>query len=119
MKKRPWEIPCAALMPPHYLTGNVQLRLMYVISFCHRGVFDRNQESNAFRSYTVVNVLYCSGDIHGGNVVQDYVDSNGEPVQQKGLVNAQSALDWVANQQHNGNLSAELTSLVRTLAKQI
>lgn len=78
----------------------------------HWGVFDRNQESNAFRSYTVVNVLYCSGDIHGGNVVQDYVDSNGEPVQQKGLANAQSALDWVANQQHNGNLSAELTSLV-------
>jgi hypothetical protein len=78
----------------------------------NRGVFDRTQAGNAFKSYTVVNVLYCSGDIHGGNIVRDYVDSNGEPVTQKGLANAQSALDWVANQQHNGNLTSELSSLV-------
>ena len=75
-------------------------------------MFDRTDVANAFKSYTVVNVLYCSGDIHGGDVTRDYDDTNGEPVTQTGLANAQAALDWVANQQHNGNLTAELSALV-------
>lgn len=29
------------------------------------GIFDRSNLDNAYRDYTVVQVLYCSGDIHG------------------------------------------------------
>ena len=29
---------------------------------------------NPFRKYTIVNVLYCSGDVHGGNVTRSYRD---------------------------------------------
>jgi len=30
--------------------------------------------TNPFRKYTIVNVLYCSGDVHGGNVTRSYRD---------------------------------------------
>ena len=33
------------------------------------GVFDRHHAANSFKSYTVVNVLSCSGDIHGEEVI--------------------------------------------------
>lgn len=101
-------------LPSHI--GWYSLCILCIVNCFYRGVFDRNKEANTFKSYTIVNVLYCSGDIHGGNVVRDYVDSNGEPVTQKGLANAQAALDWVANQQHNGNLTAELSSLVSVVS---
>ena len=48
----------------------------------------------------------------GGNTVRDYDDSNGEPVQQKGLANGQAVLDWVKEQQEIGTLEADLTDLV-------
>jgi hypothetical protein len=48
------------------------------------GVFDRTNAKNAYKDYTIVHVLYCSGDIHGGNVVRDYDDNNGVPVTQRG-----------------------------------
>ena len=120
------------------------------------GIFDRTNAANTYRDYTVVQVLYCSGDIHGtpcplppprscpdihviltalcmdisngeitlcvcyvcvvlwtgGNTVRPYDDSAGEPVQQKGLANAQAVLDWVVQQQQNGKLAASLSDLV-------
>jgi len=57
-------------------------------------------------------VSYCSGDVFGGDVVRPYNDKNGKPVIQKGLANAQSALDWVVQQQANGALAATLSNLV-------
>jgi hypothetical protein len=48
------------------------------------GVFDRTNSLNAFKDYTIVHVLYCSGDIFAGNVVREYNDKNGQPVTQKG-----------------------------------
>lgn len=84
--------------------------------------------NNHFRDYTIVHVLYCSGDIFGGNVVRDYTDKDGVPIIQKGIhimlyhshviislkgfTNAQVTLDWVIQQQKIGNLASTLTSVV-------
>lgn len=55
---------------------------------------------------------YCSGDVFGGDKVQPYNDKAGVPVTQKGVANAQSALDWVKAQMANGGLSSSLSELV-------
>lgn len=78
------------------------------------GVFDRGEELNAYKDYTIVHVLYCSGDIHAGSATRPYTDDAGVLVQQRGLANAQAALDWVLKQQQNGGLAKSLTSLVIT-----
>lgn len=76
------------------------------------GIFDRQNEDNRFKDYTIVQVLYCSGDVFGGNVTRPYNDKDGVPVQQKGLANAQSVLDWVVRQQSTGALASTLSELV-------
>jgi hypothetical protein len=60
----------------------------------------------------VVHISHCSGDVFGGNVTRPYTDKLGKPVQQKGLSNVQSALDWVKAQQTSGKLSRTLSELV-------
>jgi len=64
------------------------------------GVFCRDNcpSTNPFSEYTIVQVLYCSGDAHVGNVVRDYSDSKGEAVTQMGAVNVQMTLDWIKSQ---------------------
>lgn len=57
-------------------------------------------------------MLYCSGDVYGGNTTRPYNDKDGVPVQQKGLANAQSVLDWAAKQQTTGALASTLSELV-------
>ena len=76
------------------------------------GVFNRSNEKNKFRDHTIIHVLYCSGDVHGGNTVRPYNDRWGVPVQQKGLANAQSVLDWAVQQQASGALASTLSELV-------
>jgi hypothetical protein len=76
------------------------------------GVFNRKDPKNKFRSHTIVHVLYCSGDVHGGNTIRPYNDRWGVPVQQKGLANAQSVLDWTVKQQASGALASTLSELV-------
>ena len=76
------------------------------------GIFDRTNVNNKFRDYTIVQVLYCSGDVFGGNVVRPYNDKKGVPVEQKGLANAQSVLDWTKQQQATGALASTLSELV-------
>ena len=58
------------------------------------GWFDRSDPRNPFQNYTVVHVLYCSGDVHGGNVTRPYDDRDGVPVEQRGYQNARAAVDW-------------------------
>ena len=62
------------------------------------GVFNRSDTRNPFRDYTVVQALYCSGDVHGGNVTRNYRDPSGKPVQQHGAANVRAMLDWLAAQ---------------------
>jgi hypothetical protein len=76
------------------------------------GVFDRTNENNEFKDYTIVHVMYCSGDIFGGNVVRDYDDKAGVPVTQRGFKNAEASLDWIVGQQAAGNLASTLSNLV-------
>eukprot|EP01040_Poterioochromonas_malhamensis_P003221 gene3221-3433_t len=76
------------------------------------GAFDRTNPKNAFKSYTIVHVLYCSGDVHSGNTVRSYNDASGQPVVQVGLVNAQAALDWVQQQVKAGYLASTFSNLV-------
>ena len=63
------------------------------------GVFDRDNVNNNFASYTIVHVLYCSGNVHAGNVTRDYTDNTGNAVIQKGSTNTQAALDWTVKPQ--------------------
>jgi hypothetical protein len=76
------------------------------------GIFDRTKADNHFKSHTVVHISYCSGDVFGGNVTRPYTDKLGKPIQQKGLSNVQSALDWVKAQQTSGKLSRTQSELV-------
>lgn len=59
------------------------------------GIFDRTNPLNPYADYTILNVLYCSGDAHSGNVTREYSDINGVPVQQSGYHNTRAALDWL------------------------
>jgi hypothetical protein len=76
------------------------------------GYFDRVNTANPYKRYTVVQVLYCSGDVHVGDVTRPYTDSAGKAVIQKGEANAQSVLDWVKKQQAAGQLASPLADLV-------
>jgi len=76
------------------------------------GVFNRDNDLNKFKSYTIVHVMYCSGDLFGGNVVRNYNDANGQPIKQTGLANAHSALNWVVEQTQNGGLASTLSDVV-------
>lgn len=76
------------------------------------GVFDKSNDLNAFKDYTIVQVLYCSGDVHGGDTTRPYDDKAGVPVQQQGLANGQATLDWVKAQQNSGMLASSLSDLV-------
>eukprot|EP00457_Paulinella_chromatophora_P006994 gb/GEZN01007014.1/.p1 GENE.gb/GEZN01007014.1/~~gb/GEZN01007014.1/.p1 ORF type:complete len:438 (+),score=56.36 gb/GEZN01007014.1/:55-1368(+) len=64
------------------------------------GIFD-DQPSNPYKDYTVVAVLYCSGDAHIGNVTRPYDDEpgSGYPALQVGTENVLSTLEWVLAQQ--------------------
>jgi len=76
------------------------------------GIFDRTDAKNAYKDYTIVHVLYCSGDLFGGDVVRPYTDSAGVPVAQKGYDNALSAVNWIQQQQASGGLASSLSDLV-------
>lgn len=51
------------------------------------GIHNREHDENPFKSHTIVTVLYCTGDYHGGDVKQAWG-------YQKGYHNALSAVDW-------------------------
>ena len=76
------------------------------------GVFDRQNPANKFRNFTIVHVLYCSGDVHAGNTVRPYNDFQGNPVLQVGQVNVESVLSWIDAQISSGGLSSEFEELV-------
>jgi len=71
-----------------------------------------NNFINPFRKYTVVNVLYCSGDIHGGNVTRLYRDKDGRRVVQSGVANVKAAMDWTLQQVKKGYLDEYLSDFI-------
>lgn len=76
------------------------------------GVFDVSDPRNPYRDYTIINVLYCSGDNHAGNAVRNFTDANGYPAVQKGSINVESVLTWLQMQQSIGDLASTLENLV-------
>lgn len=52
------------------------------------GVFDLSNPDNPFQDWTIVHVLYCSGDLHIGSKINDGVNFNGRN-------NVRLVLDWV------------------------
>jgi hypothetical protein len=74
-----------------------------------QGIFDTSERRNAFKSFTMVEVLYCSGDSHFGSVTRH--GGAGAPPEwrswkQSGYHNLEAALNWtLANTGH-------LTSLI-------
>lgn len=59
------------------------------------GVFERREPSNPYRDYTLVYVLYCSGDFHAGNTIHRYGDKS---VAQKGAENTAAVFKWIKDQ---------------------
>ena len=58
-------------------------------------MFDQSNDLNEYKDYTIVQVLYCSGDVFGGDTTRDYDDKDGVAVQQQGLANAQVRLNVI------------------------
>ena len=73
------------------------------------GIYNRSEShksDNAFQSYTMVNVLYCSGDLHAGDVTRN------NNVKQTGYANTIATLNWIKTQIKGGYLAANLDNLV-------
>jgi len=82
-----------------------------IIATGTEGIFDRTN-NNKFSDYTIVQILYCSGDLHAGNVTRPYTDSLGNPVVQVGQENVGLTLDWIHRQQAAGNLDAVFEDMI-------
>lgn len=76
------------------------------------GMFDRTQNSNKFRHYTIIHLLYCSGDLFAGNAIRDYSNEAGEPAVQVGYWNVRATLDWIKAQQSSGALAETFDDLL-------
>ncbi|KAJ8598638.1 hypothetical protein CTAYLR_003074 [Chrysophaeum taylorii] len=68
------------------------------------GIFGSNDE-NPFLDYTIVQVGYCSGDVHFGDVTR-------YGVTQAGYKNAMAVLSWVVEQQASNELPETIDELV-------
>lgn len=61
------------------------------------GAFALENPENPFREWSQVFVSYCTGDVHLGSTDTDYSRQDGSSfvIHHRGLINAQSALDYV------------------------
>lgn len=66
------------------------------------GVYDKANPRNPFRTFTIVTVIYCSGDLHVGQTARTYGG-----IIQRGYANAWSAVQWARS-----NMSPQLKTLV-------
>jgi hypothetical protein len=64
---------------------------------CICGLFDRKHRYNPYKDWTMLHILYCSGDAHAGDVARNWqITHNGKPVRAegRGYPNAASAINW-------------------------
>ena len=82
------------------------------------GIFNRQDPRNRYRHYTVVSVLYCSGDIHVGNNYQwgfwDIFKLGEQPVYQRGVENFRSVVAYLERQMAFGHVNRRLDELMLT-----
>jgi hypothetical protein len=78
------------------------------------GIYDISNSNNAFNDYTIVNVLYCSGDLHAGEAKRSWFGGfSTTVVQQTGYKNTMTTLNWIQSQIGiNGYLDQNLDNLV-------
>jgi hypothetical protein len=59
------------------------------------GVFCRSDchKPNKFEDFTIVQILYCTGDAHIGDTVRPYTDDIGLNITQTGVANVRATLD--------------------------
>lgn len=78
------------------------------------GIYDISNSNNAFKDYTIVNVLYCSGDLHAGEATRKFGWFSTTVVQQTGYKNTMTTLNWIQSQIDgiNGYLDPNLDNLV-------
>eukprot|EP00808_Paulinella_micropora_P003124 g14519.t1 len=64
------------------------------------GIFSDSNPANPYKDYTLVIILYCSGDVHAGNVTRKYGDVPGsdQPAVQVGAENVLATLKWISAQ---------------------
>ena len=67
------------------------------------GIFSRTDAMNPYRNYTIVSVLYCSGDLHLGNYDWSYFFGTVN-VKQRGQKNFMSVFAWLQSQIQSGKL---------------
>jgi len=84
-------------------TQSIQVAIQTSGTLGGQGIFNTADRRNGLRDYTIVEVLYCSGDIFVGNTTQSFNGSN----PQVGFENILSVLAWVLR-----NTKAKLSSLV-------
>lgn len=60
-----------------------------------RGIFDTTAPRNPLRTYPVVFVPYCTGDVHVGNASVSYGGDGSRPVAHWGFRNVSGVLAWV------------------------
>ena len=91
---------------PEFCQRNIKKQDQY-------GIYDRSNSYNAFKDYTIVNVLYCSGDLHAGEATRKFKGGWGNTVKvkQTGYKNTMATLDWI-NSQIGDYLNSDLDSLV-------
>jgi len=61
------------------------------------GVLEFKNWRNPYHGYTMVRILYCSGDLHAGDTEMPW-GPGGAMVQQRGYRNTQATLDWTLKQ---------------------
>jgi len=60
------------------------------------GLADNEDPKNAFRDWNIIFIPYCTGDMHIGNVTNDYTfDGKRYKIHHNGRNNSLAALDWV------------------------
>eukprot|EP00122_Pirum_gemmata_P005165 Pgem_evm1s4711 len=78
-----------------FTTGTADLKVPKI-----EGVFDQSNPANPFATWTIVQVLYCSGDVHAGNQTKESI----APLKiidthyRHGYVNTMSVLNWILKQ---------------------
>ena len=101
-----WDILTLEILPrlsTKFCQRNITKQYQY-------GIYDRSNSNNAFKDYTIVNVLYCSGDLHAGEATRKISPE----VNQTGYMNTMTTLNWIQSQidGNNGYLNPNLDSLV-------
>lgn len=70
------------------------------------GIFDVKSLQNRYRTYTIISVLYCSGDLHIGDYDWDYdvLGFDKKRVYQRGATNFRSVITWLQKQVSLGEI---------------